>query len=870
MSFLPLDPNQEIALRIQQPSITLHYPGVMGDEIMSNKVAWLSNSIDGPYAGKLERLTKCAFQLPNDSSSAFFIFYASLQAFITSCGFNEELLPNLQFIDETLDLAQTPLSYDMPRVGTKVAGGIAWPHFYWQEQHNRLSAAIFSLLPSKDVINKLAPKSCKALASSHFFANGFRVLQQILLMHHPRLPNTQAPGYEMVRDACPTMKQHVAPGEQIDALMGYFLDFRNWEQQITMYHESYTSRGSFYHLRFLRGLAPSLRAHLQKEEGDLQVFAQRHRPMRSEPPAPPNLHADELYERLQAIVGPLDREAKTSPYKSAHVAAISSSHDNFDSVIATVATDPETIVAMCAQIGDSLMVEEVVAAMQGNFSRRRQPQGEKRPVALCKHLSCSLYHSPDDCCICSGQRHPIDRCWHIIGLPTKKQTIAEQFKIHHQQGTGPWSVHSVITNNDATDNTPLNPVVSSIQLADKRLVTPSLTTSGVLLFEVEGDLHDVKEMDYGFTSSFVMHHLAKTPTVSAIANHATKINLPEDGPEVHFVSRLHRTDTVVTHVDTGATVMVSNVHGEIHGAIPTTSHCGTAMTGSRATIDALGTWMIDLVGSTKGIDLPLALRGTTQITEFQRRSLSLHALKEVGIDCAHVLTQKGNFLKITVDSVKHVFPLLTINGGDYVEMRVHRPPPATVAAFEVARLDLAKNFKDENLYLLLHLRYGCPGRRQMELILTSDNVKGVPANVTIPEFSVAPSATRRKPTHYQRMQSRIAPFYQLVRDLALILVSTTKPPSEDSHASSLSPNMSRATRGSFAVVPNIHQSISCYGSSSNYEFVLACHSLLFPLMEEANFGAATNSGIVYSKRFTALSSRQAHITLRPTDSPNVA
>jgi hypothetical protein len=115
-------------------------------------------------------------------------------------------------------------------------------------------------------------------------------------------------------------------------------------------------------------------------------------------------------------------------------------------------------------------------------------------------------------------------------------------------------------------------------------------------------------------------------------------------------------------------------------------------TGSRATIDALGTWMIDLVGSTDGVDLPLALRGTTQITEFQRRLLSLHALKEVGIDCAHVLTQKGNFLEITVGNIKHVFPLLTINGGDYVEMRVHRPPPATVAAFDVARLDLTKNF----------------------------------------------------------------------------------------------------------------------------------------------------------------------------------
>ena len=79
----------------------------------------------------------------------------------------------------------------------------------------------------------------------------------------------------------------------------------------------------------------------------------------------------------------------------------------------------------------------------------------------------------------------------------------------------------------------------------------------------------------------------------------------------------------MAHVDTGATAMVSNVTGEIHGAIPTTAHCGPAQTGSQATIDALGTWMIKLVGSNQGTDLPHALRSTTQITAFQRRGTDL-------------------------------------------------------------------------------------------------------------------------------------------------------------------------------------------------------------------------------------------------------
>jgi hypothetical protein len=181
---------------------------------------------------------------------------------------------------------------------------------------------------------------------------------------------------------------------------------------------------------------------------------------------------------------------------------------------------------------------------------------------------------------------------------------------------------------------------------------------------------------HGFQSSFMQHHLVNTPNVSAIppvsvtllpsnngkeANHKIDeqpnliANLPTDGPEVDFRSRVNRSDTVVAHVNTGATVMVSNVHGEIHGAIPTTAHCGTAMTGSRATIDALGTWMVDLVGSVNGKGLPLALRGTTQITDFQQRSLSLHALKELGFDCAHILTQEGNFLEIVSSGTKHRF-----------------------------------------------------------------------------------------------------------------------------------------------------------------------------------------------------------------------
>jgi hypothetical protein len=52
----------------------------------------------------------------------------------------------------------------------------------------------------------------------------------------------------------------------------------------------------------------------------------------------------------------------------------------------------------------------------------------------------------------------------------------------------------------------------------------------------------------------------------------------------------------------------------------------------------------------------------------------------------------------------------------------------------VACLDLAKNFHHNSLYSLLHLYYGCPGPKAMELILKEEWAQGVPTDVTIPEF----------------------------------------------------------------------------------------------------------------------------------------
>jgi hypothetical protein len=335
------------------------------------------------------------------------------------------------------------------------------------------------------------------------------------------------------------------------------------------------------------------------------------------------------------------------------------------------------------------------------------------------------------------------------------------------------------------------PNVLAIQQPDPQLKRPHLIDTGVLLTKAKGNLLEVKEMDklysHGFKSSFVQHHLANSPNVSAIPSlpqplvqmpeEATFIaNLPTGSPEVCFVSWVNRTDTVAAHVDTGATVIVSNVQGEIHGAVPTTAYCGTALTGSKTTIDALGTWMVDLVGSDNGKDLPLALRGKAQNTGFQCRSMSLHALKEAGFDCSHVMTQNGNYLDISASGIQYQFPLITIYGRDYIKMHVHCPLLESVVAATVARLDLAKNFKPKRLYHLLHLQYECPGIKQMDMILKGIKTWGVPANVTIPEFfrcPIALSVTRRKQMHYQPLVFPTRHSFPLAYVFMVILASTT-------------------------------------------------------------------------------------------------
>jgi hypothetical protein len=93
------------------------------------------------------------------------------------------------------------------------------------------------------------------------------------------------------------MSPHIPAGDHVDALMGYFMHFINWEQQIQMYFEFCIIRQSEYHLLFMQGLAPALQAHVKSQEGDLCVFHAKHQTLLKEPSCNIELFAFSIYER---------------------------------------------------------------------------------------------------------------------------------------------------------------------------------------------------------------------------------------------------------------------------------------------------------------------------------------------------------------------------------------------------------------------------------------------------------------------------------------------------------------------------------------------------------------------------------------------
>jgi hypothetical protein len=203
-------------------------------------------------------------------------------------------------------------------------------------------------------------------------------------------------------------------------------------------------------------------------------------------------------------------------------------------------------------------------------------------------------------------------------------------------------------------------------------------------------------------------------------------------------------DYVWSHLDTGATCTVSHCSGESHCPTPNLVKCGTAADGPSHVVESLG-YLIGDFETSQSTMIPFEIPDHAMIPLFKRRSMSLHALKDIGFDVTHSLLSKGNFLTIRRAGSDERFQsvsLITHGGSDYVRVKRYKPTTARpdidshlqrtdsisdsfdlrqtdnlgMTHQTVARLDLTKGFSGTTLYALEHFRYDCPGNKTQAMM----------------------------------------------------------------------------------------------------------------------------------------------------------
>ena len=237
----------------QHLSISLH---LHREEFQDGLVAWLENNIDGPYAGKHEKLLNTnSLKLDDDSCQSFFFFYTKLRALLTSTGFHAQLLPPIEDMHSHIDLTQSPMIAEMmPPLGRD---STPCTQSFLNTSHHFLGQILHSvLLCSIDI------KKCKigrlALQRSLKNQDGFQVLMDIFKFFHPQLVASVAPTFESIKDLIPSFH---ASGD----LHTYKADFDFWLERLSLYPEYIHVCASDESIWYIEGLSTADHTLLQSD-----------------------------------------------------------------------------------------------------------------------------------------------------------------------------------------------------------------------------------------------------------------------------------------------------------------------------------------------------------------------------------------------------------------------------------------------------------------------------------------------------------------------------------------------------------------------------------------------------------------------------
>jgi hypothetical protein len=256
-------------------------------------------------------------------------------------------------------------------------------------------------------------------------SDGFAVLQELLLLHHPRLLLSRAPQYDTAIQLRPTLQ----PSEYHTT---YLQRFERWMDWMSMYHEfGVTHRPSTYSLWFIAGLSNPLQVQLTGQRQLLTRFQSLSRSATQDPPLLNDCHVGDLGLLLNVYAPETIRlTQRTAPLTVGTVA--STERQIQDLEIMTNARLSEPIIS---PLNDEETADWVAAfgtapgrdGPRGHrkFSQRTEPA---RPSVPCTHPPCrGQPHPPDLCCICN-QPHVTSGCWHMTGLPAPMATRLEEFR----------------------------------------------------------------------------------------------------------------------------------------------------------------------------------------------------------------------------------------------------------------------------------------------------------------------------------------------------------------------------------------------------------------------------------------------------------
>jgi hypothetical protein len=148
------------------------------------------------------------------------VLYHSIKSQLSATSFHPKILPDIAYISPRLDLTKSPINAaDIPAVG-KEFGGTRMPQAYWEDEHKHVGRTLFMMLNANKVLaNSNAGQD--ALSMHTISGDGFAVLCDNLILHHPRHHLTLAPQYNDVRLTAPVMDAKTSDGELLVAFNKY-------------------------------------------------------------------------------------------------------------------------------------------------------------------------------------------------------------------------------------------------------------------------------------------------------------------------------------------------------------------------------------------------------------------------------------------------------------------------------------------------------------------------------------------------------------------------------------------------------------------------------------------------------------------------